>query len=487
MSIRRRLTIGYAAALAITIVGFGVILYLNRRSASFADLDNRLELESRLSERYLADSYRVLGELVITIENDTTPSLGANITPYFDSFRDDYLILLGKDGRVLYLSNPVAALSFASIDQLTRLAAGASKRELGTTTIDPAGGLVRYLVMPITGSDPKLGNILVAASTSSNAIAPQALLRSMLVIAPITFIASILLGYWLAGSSLKPLEKMVDELTEITDGRSLHRRLPVDARANDEPARLAQAANGMFERLEQSFAAQQRFVADASHELKTPLMVLRAGVERVLVNPNTPPESLQPLDESLEEINRMTELVENLLTLARADEGLSPLAVEECDVAELVNEAAETAGMLAELAGIEVRTQVPPGPVLLNVDRNRVRQLLLNLVTNAVKYTPRGGQVGLGLADQGSAVEFVVRDTGIGIAAGDLPHIFDRFWRADPVRSRESDRPGTGLGLAITKWIAEAHGGSISAQSRPGRGTIFTVSLPRQQQPAVVS
>jgi signal transduction histidine kinase len=153
--------------------------------------------------------------------------------------------------------------------------------------------------------------------------------------------------------------------------------------------------------------------------------------------------------------------------------------VEPCDLRDLVSEAAETANILAEPAALAVTTSIPEAPVLLDVDRNRVRQLLLNLVTNAVKYTRPGGRVTLGLSDQGDTVILTVGDSGIGIAAGDLPHIFDRFWRADPARSREGERPGVGLGLAITKWIAEAHGGTITVQSRPGRGTIFTVTLPR--------
>ena len=114
------------------------------------------------------------------------------------------------------------------------------------------------------------------------------------------------------------------------------------------------------------------------------------------------------------------------------------------------------------------------------VDRHRIREMLLNLVTNAIKYTPRGGTVALSLAQEDGSVVFTVADTGIGIAPGDLPHIFDRFWRADPARSRTGERPGTGLGLSITKWIAEAHGGSITVQSRPGRGSVFTVRLPRE-------
>jgi len=153
--------------------------------------------------------------------------------------------------------------------------------------------------------------------------------------------------------------------------------------------------------------------------------------------------------------------------------------VTECDLRDLVAEASETANILGEERALTVIASIPEAPVPLRVDRNRVRQMLLNLVTNAVKYTAEGGEIALGLSDQGDAVTLTVGDTGIGIAAGDLQHIFDRFWRADPARSRVGESPGTGLGLAITKWVAEAHGGTIAVQSRPGRGTLFTVTLPR--------
>ena len=245
-------------------------------------------------------------------------------------------------------------------------------------------------------------------------------------------------------------------------------------------ARLALTVNGMLARLEQSFDSLHRFTADASHEMKTPLMVLRAGVERALVHPGVPAEILQSLDETLAQINQMSEMVENLLTLARADEGRAPLAVEESDLRDILGDVAETAGMLGESAGISVTGDIPAAPLSMAVDRHRIREMLLNLVTNAIKYTPQGGTVSLGLTQEDGSVVFTVADTGIGIAPGDLPHIFERFWRADPARSRTGDRPGTGLGLAITKWIAEAHGGSITVQSRPGRGSVFTVRLPRE-------
>ena len=224
-----------------------------------------------------------------------------------------------------------------------------------------------------------------------------------------------MVGYWLAGTSLRPVEGIMDEVEAISDGRSLHRRLAVPI-SGDEMARLALTVNGMLARLEQSFASLHRFTADASHELKTPLMVLRAGVERALVHPGVPAEILQSLDETLAQINQMSEMVENLLTLARADEGRAPLAVEECDLRELIGDVAETAGMLGESAGITVTSDMPAEPVPMAVDRHRIREMLLNLVTNAIKYTPQGGTVALTLAQEDGAVVFTVATRGIGIA-----------------------------------------------------------------------
>jgi len=146
---------------------------------------------------------------------------------------------------------------------------------------------------------------------------------------------------------------------------------------------------------------------------------------------------------------------------------------------ELVSDVAETAGMLGESAGVTAVHSIPDGRVQLAVDPHRIREMLLNMVTNAIKYTPRGGTVSLSLSEDDDAVIFSVRDSGIGIAPGDLPFIFERFWRADQARTRTGERPGVGLGLSITKWIVEAHGGSITVQSRPGRGSIFTARLPK--------
>ncbi|MGH7527600.1 MAG: sensor histidine kinase [Gemmatimonadales bacterium] len=475
-TIRRRLTFWYTVALGVTVVGFGTLLYLERRQSSLRELDQRLGLEADLAERWLTESYKVLGRIVAT--GGTRPSLYPGISAYLEAVRD-YLVVADTNGQVLALSEVTRQLS---ADALQRLTAPLDSLRLpkyaGTFDLGPPYGQVRYLAVRVNAAGPEIGGLMVATSISEAAFGPRDLLRSMFLIAPAILLGAVLVGHWLAGTSLRPVEGIMDEVEAISDGRSLHRRVAVPM-SGDEMARLAITVNGMLARLEQSFASLHRFTADASHELKTPLMVLRAGVERALVHPGVPQEILQSLDETLAQINQMTEMVESLLTLARADEGRAPLAVEEGDLRDLLGDVAETAGMLGESAGVSVTSEMPPTPVYLAVDRQRIEEMLLNLVTNAIKYTPPGGTIGLTLAKEDDAVVLTVRDTGIGIAPGDLPHIFDRFWRADPARSRTGARPGTGLGLAITKWIAEAHGGSITVQSRPGRGTLFTVRLPR--------
>ncbi|PYO34718.1 MAG: hypothetical protein DMD74_09805 [Gemmatimonadetes bacterium] len=206
--------------------------------------------------------------------------------------------------------------------------------------------------------------------------------------------------------------------------------------------------------------------------------MLRSGVERAITTPGLPRDTLEVLEEVLQEVNRMTELVDALLTLARADEGRAELHKEPVDLREIVAEAGETGELLAEQAGVTMDVGTSGAAVVVSVDRSRIRQLILNLVENAVKYTPRGGSVQVRLGQEDGRVTLTVADSGIGIAPGDLPHVFDRFWRADTARTRTGERPGTGLGLAICKWIAEAHGGTIAVTSRPGRGTTFVVSLP---------
>jgi signal transduction histidine kinase len=283
--------------------------------------------------------------------------------------------------------------------------------------------------------------------------------------------------------SLSPVSsrvaKLINEVEAISDGRSLHRRVPagVESEPGDQIARLATTLNAMIGRLEQSFGGLRRFTADASHELKTPLTVLRADVERAMATQSDRREQLIALEEALAETTRMADLVDSLLTLARADEGRFDLHREQVDLEALVRDINETAVLLGESTDVSVTMASPP-VALVQGDRKRLRQLFLNLVTNAIKYTPAGGKVELNLSTTETTALFSVRDSGIGIAAADLPHVFERFWRADQARSRMGERGGFGLGLAISQYIAQAHGGSLTVQSRLGRGSTFTVALP---------
>jgi two-component system OmpR family sensor kinase len=339
--------------------------------------------------------------------------------------------------------------------------------------------------------------VVAAVPLSEVAQSPWELIGAALVVMPLVLAFAVGGAFLVAARATEPLERITKEVVEITDGRSLHRRLHPEE-STTELARLTAQLNEMIGRLEMSFIALRRFTADASHELKTPLTVLRADVERAMHAPPGSTEQLVALEEGLHETARMADLVESLLTLARADEGRFDLLREPVELEPLARDVFETALILGEDAGLTV-TMPRAEPCVVNGDRTRLRQLFLNLITNAIKYTPRGGEVELQLTATEQEALFTVRDTGIGIAAIDLPNIFDRFYRADRVRSRQAERGGFGLGLSISQWIAQAHGGTLTVQSRLHRGSTFTVTLPlssvtspapaaeiRPSQPAVV-
>ncbi len=481
-TVRARLTASYSAALALTLGAFAAVLYLDRRSASYQDLDQRIQSEATLTAGILAESYRARGVLV-RADTAGRPVLIADVAALLEAV-PDFLIITAHDGSLLFASPDARALTFQQVEQLRQIArAPVSGRAAGTLRLQPDGPKIHYVVHYVTEAGPQFGAILAGANVRSAELGPEQLLSTYALILPLGLVAALLVGSWISRRALEPVDQIITEVREISDGRSLHRRLAAPM-VQDELGRLAETLNQMMTRLERSFAALRRFTADASHELKTPLTVLRAGVERALTTANLPQETLATLEETLQEIKRMTELVDALLTLARADEGIAPLHREPVDLRAIVEEARETGELLAEQAGVKMEVTTPPEPLIVAVDASRIRQLILNLLTNAVKYTPAGGRVRLQLGPSNGRVTLTVADTGIGIAPGDLPHIFDRFWRADSARTRTSERAGVGLGLAICKWIAEAHGGRIDVTSRPGRGTTFTVTLPREPKEA---
>ena len=480
-SIRAQLTAWYTVALVATVLAFGIAAALVDRRAKYAELDRRLTTEADRAAALMNQAQSGGGPPLDEVSR-TLAQLRLDLSAPLEVVAD-YLVVVDSAARIVYSSAETRRLSPAASDSL-RLRLFGVRPETEAATFDiildtvPLRFVARAVPRP-QARRPVIVSVAVGAPTRDLDVSPGRILSSMLLILPLILLFSAGVGYVLSARALEPLGQMMDELEAITDGRSLHRRLPTAPSAGDELERLANALNAMMARLEASFSALRTFVADASHELKTPLTVMRAGVERALTDQHTAPETIALLDETLQEVRRMTELVDTLLTLARVDEGRMELHTEPVELQALLHEVHETAQMLGEEAGLEVFLELPGEPVVVQADPARMRQLVLNLVSNAVKYTPSGGRVWLALTAGAATATISVRDSGIGIAPGDVDRVFDRFWRADAARSRTGERPGIGLGLSICKWIAEAHGGSIAVTSRPGRGSTFTVTLPR--------
>jgi two-component system OmpR family sensor kinase len=290
-----------------------------------------------------------------------------------------------------------------------------------------------------------------------------------------------LLARPLLDAALRPLVTMERTTRRIADG-ALSLRLEEPA-TEDEIGRLTRSFNVMVARLDAAFSRQRRFVADVSHELRTPLTALAGGIEMLMLGADRQdedPAARQRLLRGLyAETERMRRLVEDLLTLARLDEGRMQLRLAAVDVGALVGEVGEQAQHLAR--GQEIAVSVAPDLPRVRADADRLRQVLLNLVENAVKFTPAPGQITLSArtGTAGRSVVIEVRDTGIGISPEDLPHVFDRFYRVDTARTRSASQPGgSGLGLAIAKSLLEAQGGSLSISSQPSQGTAVVLELP---------
>lgn len=482
LSIQSWLTTRYALLLLGSMVVFIGALFVARSSAASQEATQLAQERARLTQLILR----------------RTSDAGAPIT--VPGRRNDSLPEVSRrrpqlEPRVRELLNAVGGYVWVLADTLPLLYESPAARQLGDTVVENINDALR--AMRQTGASSARvrlqgsgilverqetlpnGQVLRVVSgvpLSDVSVPPSEFLASALVILPFLLALSIGGAHLVAQAAIEPLGRITREVVDIADGRSLHRRLHPES-THVEWAQLTAQLNEMIARLEMSFGALRRFTADASHELKTPLAVLRANVERAMHAPPGGSEQMIALEEALQETARMADLVESLLTLARADEGRFDIIREPVELDAVAREVLETALILGEHAGLTV-TMPQADPCIVHGDRTRLRQLFLNLITNAIKYTPRGGEVELNLCASELEVTFSVRDTGIGITAIDLPNIFDRFYRADRVRSRLGERGGFGLGLSISQWIAQAHGGTLTAQSRLHRGSTFIVSLP---------
>lgn len=296
--------------------------------------------------------------------------------------------------------------------------------------------------------------------------------KTALLVLPVFVVLAAVCGYLLTRRAFAPVRQITQTAREIGEGGDLSRRIGLTGR-KDEIHTLAAEFDAMFARLEQAFDREKQFTDDASHELRTPTAVILSQSEYALENTQPQGETRAALESIHTQAARMAALLSQLLMLARADKGRQVVQREPVDLSELVEMVAETEAEQAEARNITVQTELEPG-VTVQGDETLLMRLLINLTENAIRYGRPGGQVKLTLRRQNGQAVGTVEDDGIGIAPEDLDKIWQRFWQADPARSGG----GAGLGLSMVRWITQAHGGRVTVQSEPGKGSIFTFFLP---------
>lgn len=335
---------------------------------------------------------------------------------------------------------------------------------------------VRYRTLGRTVTmDGRTYHIVVAAPLDETVTTLRYVRELLLWTTPGVLLMASLGGYWISRRALKP----VDAITRAAQSigiENLSERLQVPA-SGDELTRLAKTWNGMLERLEGAVKRLSQFTADASHELRTPVALIRATAELTLRRERSADTYRQALRHIIDESDRTAKLIEDLLLLARADAGLPPLRLDRMELTPLVRDVCEQGQILAQERQLEISAEIPDQPVYVDANDPELRRLLLVLVDNAVKFTPAGGRITVSLALDTSGPTVTVRDTGIGIPDAALPHVFERFYRVDASRNREAG--GAGLGLAIAQWIAERHHARLEAESVEGSGSSFRVRFPQ--------
>jgi signal transduction histidine kinase len=372
----------------------------------------------------------------------------------------------GLDDKLQSSLGPLGQIQYA-FDPLNKRTSKTVFRETFVNNIH-----LRVLSIPLLHGKNRVAVMQIATSLDTVAAARTYLLSVLFVIWLYGVIIAGIASWFTLGQALEPLKLIVETAENINRADDLSRRIPQLGPEQDEIGSLIGTFNKTLERLEVLFTSQQRFLADVSHELRTPLTVVKGNVDLMRRMKQFDEESLTSIDQ---EAGRLTRLVGGLLLLAQAESGKLPLNFRPVELDLLITEVFQE---MRIIAGDKVRVHLNEiDQMLVNGDRDRLKQVLINLVANAIQYTPQDGDVYLSLANVGGQARIVCRDTGPGIPAADLPHIFERFYRAEKSRTR-GQSTGFGLGLSITKWIVEHHGGRIEVDSKEGRGTTFAIWLP---------
>ncbi|MHB8652871.1 MAG: HAMP domain-containing sensor histidine kinase [Terriglobia bacterium] len=453
LPIRVKLTLWYFAVLAVTFAVFGTVAYFVMRHSIVVTVDKSLR-----------DQAVGIRALIMRIPNPNSDKVGHELREHAELAEESNLWQVSdKDGHWIFRSTlmerygvPVSSAGKPALE--TRRFKHRPFRML--TSEVPVGGETYF--------------IQVATPMHEVFEALEDYRWLLLLLSPALLIFASAGGYWMSRKALLPVDEISRAAQSITH-QNISKRLLVP-QSHDELQRLSETLNGMLDRLEAAFRKIIQFTADASHEIRTPVSLMRTTAELALRKPRTEEGYREALAQILKELERTSVLIEELMLLARADSGTQMLNIETLDLSETLRDVCNEGRTLAEGKEVDIRWEIPTAPLLVEGDPNALHRLFLILIDNGVKYTPENGQVTMSLKTRNGFAVTEIHDTGLGIAEADIPHIFERFYRADKARSRDSG--GAGLGLSIGRWIAEAHGGTIEAESTLGRGSLFRVRLP---------
>jgi signal transduction histidine kinase len=449
MTIRLRLTMYWAGVLSLLLLSAGAAVFLLFHRQQWGRLDGALMEEADTAAETIARSGGVV-QMVARLSEE----------------RD-----LGPKRRVWVVvgTRTIAAAGDPNADLPIVKNFGVSR-----AIVDGGHGIFRYAITPfsLNGAPAYLADGVDARAVRESV---SRLRTSLLLVLPVLLASSVSIGYWLAGRALAPLVIVASALAEIKPG-DLSRRLFLPP-ADDELGRLIRAINGLLERVERASASERRFAADAAHELRTPLAVLRSGLEVILRRPRTASEYQRALDTALRDAAAVCALADDLLALTRLDQELS-VCREPIDLRALIEEVVEAIEPLTAAKHQRIETNLAT-VASVHGNRDHLRRAMINLLDNALKFTPEDGWIGIALELHNGSVRLCVADSGPGIDEEELPFVFERFFRGGRARSE----PGKGLGLSLCREIVELHGGEITVSNPFGAGAEFVVTLPALPQP----
>ncbi|GAC1452169.1 MAG: ATP-binding protein [Steroidobacteraceae bacterium] len=456
-----RLVAWYAGVLTIVSVLLGVLTLFFLKHY----------LEANLLDTQARRARQIAATLLAHASTSDEPAVSAQVENLYSPEANDRFIRITRaDGQLVYASGVPKDAHFDPA-QVPPLPAGDADGKSRKVRL-PAGSLL-IAALTATGSDGTRYRVEVGADAAPTEANLTHVLIMLAIGLPITVCVAVGGGFLLVRRALEPVERMARKAAEITQ-HSLSERLPV-VRSGDELERLSVSLNHMISRLEEAIHGSKQFVADASHELRTPLTVMRGELESLAQDEQLRSETREALGSVLEEVERLAEIVEGLFALSRLDAGEAHSEWVRFDLTELAATTADQMSLLAEDKHVSVACESSP-TVTVEGDRARLKQVVVNLLDNAIKYTPSNGRVLLSVRREAGYAVLEVTDNGIGIPAEVLPHVFKRFFRVDGSRSRE--RGGAGLGLSIVKSICTAHGGVVEVTSAPGQGSTFRVKQP---------